>query len=216
MKEQLNLFECLSDALKEKKITLQESIIKKLVIYLELLNQWNVVHNLTAIRDPKEMVSKHILDSLTLLPLLTSNKHSEYVLRILDVGTGAGLPGIPLSLCMPQHQFVLLDKNQKKINFIQHVILSLNLKNVLASRHRVEEYHPEILFDWILSRAFASLSDFVLMTAHLAKGEGRWLAMKGKSSSEELAALPKGYTIEQMVNLSVNDAKRTLIVIKKM
>lgn len=220
MKEQPSLSESLSESLskifRDNNIQVEEAAIAKLVSYVELLNKWNKIHNLTAVLDPKEMLSRHILDSLTLLPLLQAES-SLAERRMLDVGTGAGLPGIPLSICLPHHQFVLLDKNQKKINFIEHVILALKLKNVLASKQRVQDYHPETLFDWVIARAFASLGEFIEATAHLVKDEGRWIAMKGKLSEAELAALPEGYTIEQTIKLSelALSGERTLIVCKK-
>lgn len=168
--------------------TLDPHIEEKLIDYVELLHEWNAVYNLTGIRDPMVMVERHLLDSLSLMPILTGK-------RILDVGTGAGLPGIPLALARPDLFFVLLDSNQKKMNFVQHVILSLKIENAITCVERVEKYYPSELFDWVISRAFASLSDFLLMTSHLTVQDGKWLAMKGPISSIQFPEHPEGYTI---------------------
>lgn len=201
----------LEKSLKEMQLVLSPETKEKLLDFLKLLTQWNKVHNLTAIRDPKEMVVKHLLDSLSVLPFLTQAN------AVCDVGTGAGLPGIPLSLCKPEVSFCLLDSNQKKINFVQQAILSLNLNNVQAICTRVESFKPSHLFDVIISRAFGSLSEFVRTTGHLGSNQARWLAMKAKLLQEELAALPEDYTIEQIHSMTVPHltGDRCLVVIKK-
>lgn len=214
MKQTMNvnpLMRVLSQGLKDMNVEVSPETQQKLISFLELLSQWNKVHNLTAVRDTKEMVTKHLLDSLSLMPFLNNGKN------VCDVGTGAGLPGIPLSLCKPEMEFCLLDSSQKKINFVQQAILSLSLRNTQAVCSRVEHFHSEVPFDWVVSRAFGSLSEFIQVTGHLVSNQGRWLAMKGKLPQEELAAIPEGYTIEHIHSLSVANliGERCLVVIKR-
>jgi 16S rRNA (guanine527-N7)-methyltransferase len=194
-------------------LTLSEDTQQKLVSYIELLHKWNAVHNLTAITEPLEMMKRHILDSLTVCPFLDRNK----VKTVLDVGTGAGLPGIVLALCFQDCSFVLLDSQQKKINFVQHVVLSLKLENVSPICHRVETYKPALPFDWVISRAYASLYQFADSAGHLCGKEGRLVAMKGHLSLEEKESLPKGYQIESCETLDVPmlSANRCLVFLKK-
>lgn len=194
MSENKNLRKILRERLLDVKIDLTELAQEKIVQYLELLDKWNTVHNLTAIRDPFSMIDRHILDSLSLRSFILGNPSSS----ILDIGTGAGLPGIPLAITCPNLSFILLDSQQKKINFVEHVILSLKLSNVLTACTRVEVYHPEKRFDWVVSRAFASLAVFVRVAGPLCEEGGKLIAMKGDIDEAELAALPEGYTIEQI------------------
>lgn len=196
-----------------QKLSLPEEIQQKFIDYIALLHKWNAIHNLTAITDPVEMITKHILDSLTVYPFLAESKAKT----ILDVGTGAGLPGIVLALCFPERRFVLIDSQQKKINFVQHVVLSLKLENVSPICERVENFKPKDRFDWVISRAYASLSDFVRTTEHLCHEEGRFIAMKGKLSLEEKEDLPKTFILERSETLELpglSDA-RSLIFLKK-
>ncbi len=203
------LLETLQSGLQELKIDLAMNIQEKLIAYIELLAKWNGVHNLTAIRDPVKMVQWHLVDSLALLPHLPSG-------RIIDVGTGAGLPGIPLALCRGE-EVVLLDSLQKKMTFVEHVILSLKVTNAAAVCSRVEKYQPKALFELVISRAFASLADFIHSAQHLCKPSGRLVAMKGTLESEELAAVPEGFSIEKMISVSVPgiDRSRHLVFIKR-
>lgn len=151
----------------------------KISSFLELLQKWNQAYNLTAIRDPKDMVTKHILDSLVVAPYIKGP-------RIIDVGTGAGLPGIPLAIALPHFQFTLLDSNGKKIRFLTQVLAELGLKNIEIVQERVEDYQSTEGFQTIISRAFASLDDFIDKTKHLLATDGQILAMKGKVLDEEL------------------------------
>lgn len=152
----------------------------RLLAYLALLDKWNRAFNLSAIRDPQEMVTRHLLDSLAILPWLPEG-------RLLDVGTGAGLPGLPLALAWPELEVVLLDSNGKKTRFLRQVRQELGIANVEVVDARVEAYVPPTPFDAITSRAFASLSQFVTLTRSLQAPGGRWLAMKGRLDENELA-----------------------------
>jgi 16S rRNA (guanine527-N7)-methyltransferase len=175
--------------------------------YLALLNQWNKAYNLTSIRDPKEMVSKHVLDSLAINPWLEGH-------RILDVGTGPGLPGIPLALANPKVHFVLLDCNGKKTRFLQQVIRHLKLSNAEVVLIRAENYHPAPGFDTVLTRAFSSLGDFITTTEHLIAKHGLWLAMKGKYPEEELQAITHPYRI-QHYRVDGLEGQRCCVLIQK-
>lgn len=157
--------------------------------YLLLLDKWNAAYNLTAIRDIDSMVSKHILDSLAVMPFLNGK-------RILDVGTGAGLPGIPLAIANPETQFVLLDSNGKKTRFLNEVKRQLQLKNLEIVQFRADNYHPALGFDTVISRAFSSLEQMIHWTAHLIQPQGRWLAMKGRYPDTELQEIIQPYRVE--------------------
>lgn len=182
----------------------------KLLTFIELLVKWNATYNLTAVRDPAEMVSKHLLDSLTVAPFLHDGS-------ILDVGTGAGLPGIPLAIAFPERHFTLLDSNGKKTRFVTHAATMLGLKNVEVVQVRAEDYRPEEPFDTVTSRAFASLADFLQLTAHLCAPGGRWLAMKGEQPDEELRALPSGFRLIALhpVHVPGLDAQRCVVEIER-
>jgi 16S rRNA (guanine527-N7)-methyltransferase len=181
----------------------QELLLK----YVVLLHKWNKVYNLTAIRDPQKMVSHHLLDSLAVLPFLWSG-------RWLDVGCGAGLPGLVLAIVRPQWSFILLDSNSKKTGFVQQAIIELGLKNVGVYCVRVEDFQSTELFDGITSRAFTELGDFLTATRHLISGSGRWAAMKGWAE-KELHNVPSGYRVEEIIPLHVPglDAARSLVVV---
>lgn len=187
-----------------------EPIQDQLVNYLLLLEKWNQTYNLTSVRDPKEMVTQHILDSLSIAPYL----HGK---NILDVGTGAGLPGIPLALTQPERQLTLLDSNGKKTRFLIHVIQSLNLTNVKVAQARAEAFSSEPCFDTIISRAFSSLADFLQKTQHLCCKTGIFLAMKGQYPSEELTAINSDFTVLNVEKLNIPglNAERHVVLIKK-
>ncbi len=214
----------LDNGLKEQNQEIARAQQEKLVRFVELLNKWNKVYNLTAIRDPKEMMTLHLLDSLVMLPFFSGNTPIK---KVLDVGTGGGIPGIPLAICLPEVDFVLMDARGKKIRFIQTVVVQLGLKNVTAVHSRVEEYQLEESekFDRIISRAFASLEDMLNYCQHLCyknnikddrdQKEGLFWAMKGQISEEEIAQLPEGFRIDQINELKVSglNAQRHLIQI---
>lgn len=186
-----------------------EGQLNSLVKYVELLNKWNRVYNLTAIRDPYEMVSHHILDSLSVLPYLWPKSW-------LDVGCGAGLPGIVLAVMRPEWRFTLLDSNSKKTGFVQQAIIELELTNVSVHCARVEEFSPEEAFDGITSRAFTELGAFINITQHLQGDRGRWAAMKGVAE-KELQTVPKGFLIDSVTTLHVPkiEAARSLVVVSR-
>jgi 16S rRNA (guanine527-N7)-methyltransferase len=178
--------------------------------YLQLLLKWNKAYNLTAIRDLDSMRIKHIADSLAVAPYL----HGDV---ILDVGTGAGLPGMPLAITNPDKQFILLDSNGKKVRFLRQAIQELGLKNVQAVHARIEEYQADQPISSIISRAFASIYDMLSVTAHLANQDTQFLAMKGIVPHEELTQLPKGFKLIAIHELKIPklDEPRCLIVMEK-
>ncbi len=186
----------LGPGLKTLGIGLPEGSEARLLAFVELLLQWNKAYNLTAVRDPDEVLTKHLLDSLAVLPFVAGSP-------VLDVGTGAGLPGIPLALALPDTRFVLLDSNGKKTRFITHAAAVLPLPNVTAVQARIEDYRPEAPFATVLSRAFASLGDFVGLAGHACMPGGRLLAMKGAPEPAELRELPAGYRLEGVHPLKV-------------
>jgi len=153
---------------------------EQLLSLLEQLLKWNKAYNLTAITDPKEALTLHLLDSLAVMPFIKQK-------NIIDVGTGAGFPGLPLAIMLPDVQFTLLDSNNKKIRFIHQQIHLLGLTNATAVHSRVEDYRFQ--FDAVISRAFASLADMITITSHLLADSGRWLAMKGQYSKQEVVDL---------------------------
>ena len=178
--------------------------------YLRLIEKWNRVHNLTAVRETEMMVVMHLLDSLSVLP------HIEDARTLLDVGTGAGLPGIPLAIARPQLQVTLLDSSHKKTTFLEQAKADLDLRNVTVVCERVEQWRPERRFDVVVSRAFADLGEFVVQARHLVAPAGRMLAMKGVYPFEEISRVPSTHRVAQVVELKVPalDAKRHLVFVE--
>jgi len=183
-----------------------DEVVHKLLAYRDLVARWNRVHNLTAIRDPEAMVAYHLLDSLAVSPYLVGD-------RLLDVGSGAGLPGIPLALVNPQRQFVLLDASAKRVRFLRQVAVTLGLENVEAVHERIERYRSDAPFATVTSRAFAALADFAQAARGQLADDGHMLAMKGRYPAEELQALPSGIRLHAVYELKVPDldAQRHLI-----
>ena len=181
--------------------------------YVRLIDKWNRVYNLTSVRDPAEMVTRHLLDSLAIQPYLQGT-------RVLDVGTGAGLPGIPLAIVnkevCPEREFVLLDSNSKKTRFIQQVIAELGLTNVQVVHERAENFCPTSLFDVVVSRAFASIADMLKNSGQHCAGDGVLLAMKGTDPVAELQELPAAFAVEAVHPLTVPglEGQRHLVCIK--
>ncbi len=190
-------------------LRLDPALAAPLLKYLGELVLWNKAYNLTAVRDPAEMVTRHLLDSLVVLP------HVEG--RTLDVGTGAGLPGIPLALANPALNVTLLDSNGKKTRFLRHVQRALPLTNVKIVEARAEAFQPPARYDSVITRAFGSLREFLETTARLGAEHGRWLAMKGKLDRKELADVPPGFRVEREIQLRVPglDEERHLIVSRR-
>jgi 16S rRNA (guanine527-N7)-methyltransferase len=186
----------LESGLKAMQLELPESVVDGLLAYLAMLAKWNKVHNLTAVRDPLEMVTRHLLDSLAVVPHLTGK-------RIIDVGTGGGLPGIPLSLVFPDREFTLLDSNSKKTRFLVQAKAELGLDNVTVIHKRVEAFQPDQLFDCVITRAFASVADILTGSRHLLTHDGQMMAMKGEVPEQELAALPAGFHLNEVIALRV-------------
>lgn len=182
---------------------------QKLLDYLALMQKWNKVYNLTAIRDPRQMVSNHLLDSLAVLPHLWPQ-------RWLDVGCGAGLPGVVLAIVRPEWSFTLLDSNSKKTSFVQQACIDLDLHNVNVHCGRIEEWQAPEKFDGIISRAFAETADFVALTRHLLGKGGRWAAMKG-APEQELRRLPEDVGVERIIPLQIPklEAARCLVVLRE-
>ena len=191
-------------------LNLDKATQEKLLAFLDLLAKWNRSYNLTAVRKPAQMLVRHLFDSLVIHPHLHGS-------QVLDVGTGAGLPGIPLALVCPQCHFTLLDSNSKKTRFVTQAVAELGLDNVTVVQSRVEVFAPPVKFDTIVSRAYSSLAEFVSGVEHLLAIDGVLMAMKGVYPATELTELPKPYTLAKNIELRVPllDAERNLLIIKK-
>jgi len=199
-------------------VDLSASQADQLAHFAALLVRWNAVHNLTAISSPASVLSHHLLDSLAILPLMSSI-FGEKPCRVLDVGSGGGLPGVPLAIARPHWQVTVVDKVQKKVAFLVQAKLELDLSNLDCIHARVEEVEAPP-FDLIVSRAFSSLEEFVRVSAHLLAPGGRWAAMKGVYPKEELADLARtrpGIRVVDAVKLAVPrlDAERHLILMQR-
>ncbi len=204
------LEQTLRSGLKEMQINASEFQVNQLLSYLQLLIKWNQAYNLTAVRDPIEMIYRHLFDSLSILPYLTEGE-------LTDIGSGAGLPGIPLAIMKPELQVLSLDSNGKKTRFQFQVKTTLNLKNFDVQQVRAEALQLSTRSKQLVSRAFASLKDFVNLTEPFAAEDARWLAMKGLYPEDELAELPEGYVCEQTHLLQVpkEEGQRHLLVLVK-
>ena len=189
-------------------LSLTDAAVARLLDYQALLQRWNAAYNLTAVRDPDEMVTRHLLDSLAILPYVRGAS-------LADLGTGAGLPGIPLAIAAPQRDVLLVDASGKKVRFLREAIRSLELERVRAVQARVQTVTGQ--FDCITARAFASLADMLAWGGHLLAPGGEWLAMKGRAPDAELDALPAGYVLRAMHALSVPglEAERHLLVLAR-
>ena len=195
--------ETLLAGLVQLNLVLDQAQIDQLLAYIQLIEKWNKAYNLTAVRDIHEMVTTHLLDSLAILSHVQGS-------RIADIGTGAGLPGIPLAICRPDWQFSLVDGNSKKTRFVQQAVLELRLRNVEVFHARVENMQANIAFDTVLCRAFASMPDIVRLCRHLLTASGQILAMKGQTPHEELLELSETYQIIP-VNVPGIDAERCIV-----
>ncbi|MFT5543674.1 MAG: 16S rRNA (guanine527-N7)-methyltransferase [Glaciecola sp.] len=183
---------------------------KQLIDYVLMINKWNKTYNLTSVRDPQEMLIKHIFDSIVISPYLVGQ-------HFADVGTGAGLPGIPLAIMNPDKTFLLIDSLGKRVRFIKQSIYELKISNVTAVQTRVEDLDLEKPLDGVLSRAFASLKDMLFWCQNLTDENGLFLALKGQLNQLELDEIPTGFTVVDCVNLAVPNlqGERHLVTLKK-
>ncbi|EHE8527798.1 16S rRNA (guanine(527)-N(7))-methyltransferase RsmG, partial [Salmonella enterica] len=186
----------LSRLLDEAGISLTDHQKTLLVAYVDMLHKWNKAYNLTSVRDPAEMVVRHILDSIVVAPYLQGQ-------LFIDVGTGPGLPGIPLAIVLPDAHFTLLDSLGKRVRFLRQVQHELRLENITPVQSRVEAYPSEPPFDGVISRAFASLNDMVSWCHHLPGEKGRFYALKGQLPEDEIASLPDEFSVESVEKLRV-------------
>jgi 16S rRNA (guanine527-N7)-methyltransferase len=195
---------------RELGVDLTEAQHEKLLGYLALLIKWNKAYNLTAVRDPDEMVSRHLLDSLSVVPFIEGE-------RQLDVGSGGGMPGIPIAILFPDMKVTCLDSNGKKTRFLTQVKLELKLDNLEVIHSRAEAFKPQVPFTGIISRAFSSLEDFTQWTRHMGDKETRWLAMKGLHPADELVALPADFHLESAQALAVPgcQGQRHLLILRR-
>ncbi|MDO6776028.1 16S rRNA (guanine(527)-N(7))-methyltransferase RsmG [Shewanella sp. 3_MG-2023] len=182
--------------LAETNISATDTQQKQLVDFVAMLNKWNKAYNLTSVRDPEQMLIRHVMDSLVVSPYLKGQ-------RFIDVGTGPGLPGIPLAILNPDKEFVLLDSLGKRIRFQKQVQFELKINNITSIESRVEAYEPEQKFDGVISRAFASIEDMLSWCHHLPAADGIFYALKGQLSDTELATIPQDFEIAETIVLNV-------------
>lgn len=205
------LSQLLDDLIDQTNLEVSTIQKEKLLGYVSLLDKWNKAYNLTSVRKPSEMVIKHIMDSIVVSEYLEGD-------RFIDVGTGPGLPGIPLAIMQPNKEFVLLDSLGKRVRFIKQVIHDLDIKNVTPVQSRVEEYQTNDKFDGVLSRAFASMTDMVEWCQHLPKdGIGRFIALKGQRPDDEVEQLPSWCSVTSIKSLHVPEleGERHLVVLSR-
>jgi 16S rRNA (guanine527-N7)-methyltransferase len=204
----MTLADTLSTGLIALRLDLPQQQQSALLNYLALLGKWNKTYNLTAIHEPERMLTHHLLDSLALVPHIGIG-------ALLDVGSGAGLPGIPLAIARPDLQVTVMDASQKKCSFMQQAAIELKLDNVCVAHARVESHQATRKFDWIVSRAFSDLAEFVRLSAHLLTPGGQWLAMKGGIPDDEIARITVA-RVRDAISLRVPglDAERSLIIME--
>ena len=201
-----NIQQMLINGFEQIGISHQSEQVEQLLTYLDLLEKWNAKYNLVADSDKESMVNRHLLDSLSILPYVTGEK-------IVDLGSGAGLPGIPLAIFNPQRHFILIDSNGKKTRFLFQVKIALNLNNVIIENCRVESYQCSHQIDMVTCRAFSALNDIVTKSKHLLSQECKLLAMKGRFPAQEIESLPEDFSVTKIVKLPVQgtDSERHLI-----
>lgn len=190
-------------------LELPTEVQEQLLRFIQLLTKWNKAYNLTAIRDPAEMVTKHLLDSLAILPFLQAGE-------IIDVGTGPGLPGIPLSLVRPNDHFTLLDSNSKKTRFVTQAVMELGIQNVTVVQSRAEAYKPAHPYDVVIARAFAGIKEMLQWVQHLCAPGTRVIAMKGQYPEGEMEGWPTGFTCESIEKITIPglQAERHVVLIR--
>jgi len=207
----MTLSQELTSLISKTSLQVTEQQINLLIQYVELLNKWNKAYNLTSVRDPSDMLIKHIMDSLMVGEVLQGQS-------FIDVGTGPGLPGIPLAILYPERNFVLLDSLGKRITFLRQVVFQLKLSNVTPVKARVEQYQAEVPFDGVLSRAFSSLTDMVTWCQHLiAPEKGRFFALKGQFPQDEITQLPDNINLVDSYKIEVPElvGERHVLELKK-
>ena len=200
----------LRQGIAELGLSLPESAISQLDNYIDLLAKWNRVYNLTAIQGEEKFVSHHLLDSLAVVPHLPAG-------RVIDVGSGAGLPGVPIAVANPERGVTLLDSNRKRGTFLKQVIAELGLANATVAIDRAELFRPHEVFEAVISRAFSDLAEFIGMAGHLCKPAGVLLAMKGAYPQQEIARIPQPWIVSETISLDVPqlDAERHLLVLRR-
>jgi 16S rRNA (guanine527-N7)-methyltransferase len=205
----MNLADNLVAGLHDLELDLSPGCAQSMLDYLALLAKWNKVYNLTAVREPGQMLSQHLLDSLTILPYIRGD-------HILDIGSGGGVPGIPLAIALPEKRITLLDSNHKKTAFLQQACIELKLSNVTVVCERAESWQPPYKFEIVVSRAFSDLSTFAKLVNQLCAPTGIMLAMKGVFPHDEVARLPTNVAVEQVIPLKVPmlEAERHLVVMR--
>lgn len=213
MSLQQELHTILASGLDALSLELSDMQQQQLVDYVVMIDKWNKAYNLTSVRDPKQMMVKHILDSLAIVPYLSDSADEN----IIDVGTGPGLPGMPLAIAFPNKSFTLLDSLGKRVRFMTQCVHSLKLTNVTPVQSRVEEHNGEKPYDIVLSRAFASLKDMLHWCEHLVDSEGQFLALKGQFPQEEIDEVSDHFQVSRTENLTVPNlvGERHLVWLKK-
>ncbi|MCF2947209.1 16S rRNA (guanine(527)-N(7))-methyltransferase RsmG [Paraglaciecola aquimarina] len=205
-----SLLAVLQDSLQECDLVVTQQQKEKLVKYVLMMNKWNKAYNLTSVRDPQQMIIKHIVDSIVVAPYLDKTQY-------IDVGTGPGLPGIPLAIMCPEKHFILLDSLGKRVRFMKQVAFELKIQNIQPVQSRVEDFKPEVELDGVLSRAFASLKDMLHWCQHLVDSQGTFLALKGQLPVDEIEQLPSGFNVQETIKLDVPklEGERHIVKIKK-
>ena len=209
-----DLRQILTKGAEQMSVALSETHIENLLAYIREFDKWNKAYNLSAIRDIRQMVARHLLDSLSVVPYFLASKHATE--NVIDVGTGGGLPGIPLAIMFPEKKFTLLDSAGKKTRFLFHVKTLLKLENVSVENRRVQEFQPAQKFNAVISRAFASLQDMTEGCTHLLENGGVFLAMKGIYPQDEFAPIAEKIELLESIKLDVaaTDGERHLLVLQ--
>ena len=204
------LLTVLQNCLKKCELIVTEEQQLQLIRYVLMMHKWNKAYNLTSVREPRQMVIKHIVDSIVVAPFLDK-------VHYIDVGTGPGLPGIPLAIMCPDKQFLLLDSLGKRVRFMKQVAYELKIDNIQPIQSRVEDFKPDVEIDGVLSRAFASLKDMLHWCQHLVDSHGVFLALKGRLPTNELKELPVGFVLQETTKLNVSglDGERHIVKIKR-
>jgi len=204
------LLTVLKNSLKNCDLIVTAEQQQQLIHYVLMMHKWNKAYNLTSVRDPQQMVIKHIVDSIVVAPFLDK-------IHYIDVGTGPGLPGIPLAIMCPDKKFILLDSLGKRVRFMKQVAYELKIDNIQLVQSRVEYFVPSVEIDGVLSRAFASLKDMLHWCQHLVDSQGVFLALKGQLSADELNSLPLGFILQETIKLDVPgvEGERHIVKIKK-